>query len=70
VKGQKVQESKEGSTQGGPTARAVKEDKNDTEVPSPKIQKLDGANYKIDATRTLCRCSKKKAGSIVEGHTQ
>jgi hypothetical protein len=41
------------------TARAAKEDKNDTEMPSPKMQKIDGTNYKIDATRTLRRCSKK-----------
>ncbi len=34
------------------TARTVKEDKNDTEIPSPKIQKIDGANYKIDTIRT------------------
>ena len=33
---------------GGLTARAAKEDKNDTEISSPKIQKIDGANYKID----------------------
>ena len=52
------------------TARAAKEDKNDTEMPSPKKQKIDGTNNKIDATRTLRRCSKKKAGSTVEGHTQ
>jgi hypothetical protein len=52
------------------TARAVREDKNDTEKPSPKIQKIDGTNYRNDATRTLRRCSKKKAGSTVEGHTQ
>ena len=30
------------------TARAANEDKNDTEISSPKIQKIDGANYKID----------------------
>jgi hypothetical protein len=28
---------------GGLTARAAKEDKNDTEISSPKIQKIDGA---------------------------
>jgi hypothetical protein len=33
---------------GGLTARAAKEDKNDTEISSPKIQKIDGANYNID----------------------
>ena len=33
---------------GGLTARAAKEDKNDTEISSPKIQKIDGANDKID----------------------
>ncbi len=52
------------------TARAAKEDKNDTEMPSPKKQKIDDTNNKMDATRTLCRCSKKKAGSTVEEHTQ
>ncbi len=41
------------------TGRAAREDKNYTEKPSPKIQKIDGPNYKIDSTRTLCRCSKK-----------
>jgi hypothetical protein len=35
------------------TARAAKEDKNDTEMPSPKKQKIDGTNNKIDVTRTL-----------------
>jgi hypothetical protein len=33
--------------------------KNDTEIPNPKKQKIDVTNYKIDATRTLRRCSKK-----------
>ncbi len=42
------------------TARASREDKNDTERPSTKIQKIDGTNHKIDATRTLRRCSKEK----------
>jgi hypothetical protein len=37
------------------TARAAKEDKNDTEMPSPKKQKIDGTNNKIDATRILRR---------------
>ncbi len=64
------QESSASVPKGGLTARVTKEDKNDTEVPSPEIQKIDGANYKIDTTRTLCRCSKKKAGNTVEGHTQ
>jgi hypothetical protein len=30
------------------TTRSSREDKNDTEKPSPKIQKIDGTNYKID----------------------
>jgi len=35
------------------TARAANEDKNDTEISSPKIQKIDGANYKIDGANEL-----------------
>ena len=30
------------------TARAAKKDKKDTEISSPKIQKIDGTNHKID----------------------
>jgi hypothetical protein len=35
------------------TARAANEDKNDTEISSPKIQKIDGANYKIHGANEL-----------------
>jgi hypothetical protein len=52
------QESSASVPNGGLTARAAKEDKNDTEIPRPKIQKIDGTNYKIDSTRINCRCSK------------
>jgi hypothetical protein len=45
---QKGQEFSASVPKGELTARAAKEDKNDTEMPSPKIQKIDGANYKID----------------------
>ena len=47
------QESSASVPKGGLTARAAKEDKNDTEIPSPKIQKIDGANYKIDGANEL-----------------
>jgi hypothetical protein len=32
------------------TARAAKEDKNDTEIPSPDNTKINGAKLQIDAT--------------------
>ncbi len=35
------------------TARAANEDQNDTEISSPKIQKIDGSNYKIDGANEL-----------------
>jgi hypothetical protein len=54
---EKGQEFSDSVPKGELTARAVKEDKNDTERPSPKTQKIDGANYKIDATAKR-RCSK------------
>jgi hypothetical protein len=52
------QESSASVPKGELTARVSKEDKNDTEIPSPKIQKIDGTNCKIDATRIKRRCSK------------
>jgi hypothetical protein len=55
---QKGQEFSASVPKGELTARAAKEDKNDTEIPSPKTQKIDGANYKIDATLTKRLCSK------------
>jgi hypothetical protein len=58
---QKGQEFSASVPKGDLTARAAKEDKNDTEITSPKIQKIDGANYKFDAIVTkrregLCGC--------------
>jgi hypothetical protein len=41
---QKGQEFSVSVPKGELTARAAKEDKNDTERPSPKTQKIDGAN--------------------------
>ena len=55
---QKGQEFSASVPKGELTARVSKEDKNDTEIPSPKTQKIDGANYKIDATLPKRRCSK------------
>jgi hypothetical protein len=52
---QKGQEFSASVPKGELTARAAKEDKNDTERTSPKIQKIDGANYKLDATETKRR---------------
>jgi hypothetical protein len=44
---QKGQEFSASVPKGELTARAAKEDKNDTEISSPKIQKIDGANYEL-----------------------
>jgi len=49
----KWQEFRVSVPKGEITVRVVKEDKNDTEIPSPKIQKIDGANYKIDGANEL-----------------
>ncbi len=53
---QKGQEFSTSVPKGELTARAAKEDKNDTERTSPRIQKkIDGANYKLDAIVTRRR---------------
>jgi hypothetical protein len=56
----KGQEFSSSVPKGELTARAakVKKTRMTPKIPSPKIQKIDGANYKIDAISTKCHCSK------------